>query len=108
MVEDDFEEDGLLDGLVVVIFGEAEEEGGDEIIEYFIVELLLCSGGESAIDGHIFNYCKLSIDSMVLFVLKQMKFCVIWKWREIIWWNCDIKVIMFCLYLIFMMNGYLG
>ena len=52
MVEDDFQEDGLLNPFVVVELRQSEEEGRDEIIEDFIVVLFLSSCSEATIYRH--------------------------------------------------------
>lgn len=39
MVEDDFEEDAFLDWFFFVELRDPEEQGGDEVVEYFVVVL---------------------------------------------------------------------
>jgi len=41
VVEDDFEEDGLFNVLVVIKFGQSEQEGRDQVVEHLVVVLLL-------------------------------------------------------------------
>ena len=59
MVENDFKEDRLFNWFVVVVLGEPEEQCRDEVIEYFIIELLLCPRCETTVDGHVYykNNC---------------------------------------------------
>lgn len=56
MVEDDLEKDALVYLLMSVEFGEAKEEGRDQVIQYFVVVLFEVTRCKSAINGHYLFY----------------------------------------------------
>lgn len=50
--EYNFEEGGFIDWFPFVYLGDAEEEGGDEVVEHAIVELLQVARGETTVNRH--------------------------------------------------------
>lgn len=52
MSKDDLEEGGFIDWFSLVYLGDAEEEGGEEVVEHTIVELLQVASGETTVNRH--------------------------------------------------------
>ena len=64
MVEYNFEKDRFLYRLIVIILREPEKQCRDKVIEYFIIELLLCSSSKTTIDGHVYYKNITKTDSL--------------------------------------------
>ena len=59
MLLDYFEEDTILDRLVVVEFREPKQECRDEVVEDLVVVLFETAGGEPTVDGHLICFILL-------------------------------------------------